>query len=203
MRFALLLLAIGCQGKSVGTGDEEPDPKGWTITVDLGATDRFLQPESSTAWPLAGTAPATEGLATIDVAGAAASFADDGSFTHDVSVVPGSNRIGVLVRDQAGHERKAVRTLVATRLLPDGAHNAQAASLVLDDAILAAMSGGIAGQAGDVDVAAEIMAKTVLSQDDRCVTWPVSATQGQTRVELVEDAGNLWLHITVPSLDVR
>ena len=70
----------------------------------------------------------------------------------------------VLVRDQAGHERKTTRTLIATRFLAAGTHNANAAAPVLDDAILAAMSTGIAGPAGTVDVAAEIMMKNVLSQ---------------------------------------
>ena len=200
----LALLAIGCSGKSgPSSGEPPPDPKGWTINVDMSATDRYVQPETATTWTIAGRATATEGLASIDVGGAGAAFGDDGTFTHDVPVMPGLNRVPVMVRDEAGHERNATRTLVATRFLADGAHNVNAAALVLDDAILAAMSGGIAGQAGNVDVAAEIMAKQVLSQDDRCVTWPVSATQGQTQVALVEDAGNLWLHITVPNLDVR
>ena len=199
----LALLALGCSGKTSGTEDMPPDPKGWTITVDMSATDRYVQPESSMAWVVAGKATATEGLASIDVGGVAASFDKDGVFMQSVPVMPGANRVPVLVRDEAGHERKATRTLMATRFLPDGEHNANAAALVLDNAVLAAMSSGIASQAGNVDVAGEILSRPILSQDDRCVTWPVQASQGQTRVELVAEAGNLWLHITIPSLYVR
>ncbi|MDQ3340605.1 MAG: hypothetical protein M4D80_36065 [Myxococcota bacterium] len=198
----LVVVALGCQGSRAGD-DTPPDPKGWTITVDMSGLDRYVVPETETNWTVRGKATATEGLATVDIGDINGTFADDGAFMQSVAVAQGTTRVPILVRDQAGHERKATRTLMATRFLVDGSHNASAASLVLDDAILAAMSGSIAGQAGTIDVAAEIMMKNVLSQDDRCTTWPVSAQQGVVRVELVEDLGNLWLHITVPSLDVR
>jgi hypothetical protein len=196
------LVALGC-GSSKGPDDMPPDPKGWTITVDMSPLDRYVAPETETSWTVKGKATATEGLASIEIAGAAASFADDGAFMHSVAVMPGLTRVPILVKDQAGHERKGTRTLMAAKFLADGAHNAGAASLVLDDAILASMSAGIASQAGTVDVAGEILARDVLSQDDRCVTWPTAATQGTVAVELVEDAGDLWLHITIPNLDVR
>ena len=62
------------------------------------------------------------------------------------------------------------------------------------------MSDSIASYAQDVDVAGEILARDVLSQDDRCVTWPVSGHQGAVSATLVQNAGNLWLHIRVPGL---
>ena len=204
MRLGWLVLLAGCSGSTTKGEDTPPDPKGWTITVDASTTERYVVPETSTSWVVRGTARATEGLASVDVAGMPAMLTSEReAFSQTVAVAPGTTRVPILVRDEAGHERKSTRTLMATRFLVDGAHNASAASLVLDNAILAAMSGGIAGQAGDVDVAAEIMDKDVLSQDDRCVTWPTAASQGTVRVELTQDAGNLWLHITVPSLDVR
>ena len=202
MRLGWLVLLAGCSGSTTKGDEMPPDPKGWTITVDASATERYVVPETATSWKIKGTARATEGVASIDIAGMPAQI-DGDAFTQTVAVMPGTTRVPILVRDQAGHERKATRTLMLTRFIVDGAHNASAASLVLDNAILAAMSGGIAGEAGDVDVAAEIMAKDVLSQDDRCVTWPTSAQQGTVAVELAQDAGNLWLHITVPNLDVR
>jgi hypothetical protein len=108
----------------------------------------------------------------------------------------------VLATDNAGHTRKGDRTLLAARFLPDGAHNTTAASLILDDSLLASMGQGLASEAGEVDVAAEIMARDVLSQDDRCVTWPVQASQGEVSVILVEDRGDLWLRIRIPNLYV-
>jgi hypothetical protein len=202
--FALLALSlIGCGGN--GPGGEmpvEPDPKGWTIDVDMSATNRFVDPVDATTWPIAGAVTATGGLASVEVGGMPATIAGDATFTAMSPVMPGLTRVSVLATDEAGHTRKGDRTLLAARFLPDGAHNPHAASLVLDDAILASMGEGLAAEAGDVDVAGEIMARDVLSQDDRCVTWPVYASQGAVKVALVEDRGNLWLHIRIPNLYV-
>nr|MBA2544205.1 hypothetical protein [Deltaproteobacteria bacterium] len=206
MRTWLEIALIAMMGCSVGdkSGDDEvePDPKGWTIDVDMSATDRFVQPETSTTWRIHGRATATEGIASIDVAGAPAERGDDGAFTAEVPTGLGLTRFNVLVTDDAGHTRKGDRTLLAARFLPEGAHNPAAASLILDDAILASMGEGLAAEAGGVDVAAEIMARDILSQDDRCVTWPVQASQGTVVVNLVEDRGDLWLRIRIPDLYV-
>jgi hypothetical protein len=203
IQIALAVALTGCSGKS-GDNEEvvEPDPKGWTIEVDMSATDRFVQPETSSTWRIHGMATATDGIASIDVAGAAAERGDDGVFTAETPAALGLTRVNVLVTDEAGHTRKGDRTLLAARLLPEGAHNPVAASLILDDAILASMGEGLAAEAGTVDVAAEIMARDILSQDDRCVTWPVQASQGEVAVDLVEDRGNLWLRIRIPNLYV-
>lgn len=202
MRSAFWFVVLAaCSGKPTAGDDAPPDPKGWTITVDMSPLDRYVDP-AATSWTVRGIASATEGLASVDVDGRAATIADHGAFAQDVTVMPGLTRVPVLVRDDAGHERKGDRTLLAMRLLAAGAHDRTAASLVLDNATLAAMSDGLAAQAGTVDVAGEIMARDVLSQDDRCVTWPEQATQGTVAVQLVEDAGDLWLHITIPDLHV-
>lgn len=205
MRCSLVcaLIALGgCSGKSTGDGATEPDPKGWTIDIDMSATNRYVDPASSTSWQVAGTVMATEGLASVDVNGASASPDGDGAFAAMSPVMPGLTRVSVLAKDLAAHERKGDRTLLAARFLPDGAHNPNAASLVVDDAILASMGAGLAAQAGTVDVAGEILARPVLSQDDQCTTWPVEASQGNVAVNLVEDRGDLWLHIQVPNLYV-
>jgi hypothetical protein len=73
---------------------------------------------------------------------------------------------------------------------------------VLDNAILASMGEGLAGEAGNVDVAGEILSRDVLSQDDKCTTWPLQASQDPVTVQLVQDAGALWLHIQIPNLYV-
>jgi len=198
-----LIALVGCSGKS-SDGDDgvEPDPKGWTIDVDMSATDRFVDPATAQTWVVAGSATATEGLASIDVGDDAVSIGNAGDFTSTVPVAPGLTRVHVLANDEAGHQRKGDRTLLAARFLPDGAHNPTAASLVLDDAILTSMGDGLAAETGDVDVAGEIMARPILSQDSQCTTWPVSASQGDVAVALVEDRGNLWLHIQIPDLYV-
>lgn len=64
------------------------------------------------------------------------------------------------------------------------------------------MGEGLAGDAADVDGAAEIMAQDVLSQDDRCTTWPVYAEQGTVAVELVRDGAELWLNIHAVALEL-
>ena len=83
------------------------------------------------------------------------------------------------------------RTLLAAQFLPDGEHNTKAASLVLDNALLASMSSGIAGQAADVNVAAEILARQYLSQDSQCATWPVQARQGTVAVDQATQLVNI------------
>lgn len=207
MRFvscAALVAVIGCSSKSsVGDMTEPPpDPKGWTITVDMSGLDRFVQPGDATTWPIAGVATASEGLASVTVNDAPVEIDGSGAFAATVPVMPGLTRIGILATDEAGHTRKGDRTLLAARFLPDGDFNPGAANLVLTNAVLAAMSDGIAAQASGVDVAGEILARDVLSQDDRCITWPVSANQGQVTASLVADSGNLWLRIRVPNLYV-
>jgi hypothetical protein len=200
---SICVILVGCSKPSMGGDDGGDDnPKGWTITVDMSGLDRFVQPATSTTWHVAGTATASEGLAGVTVAGNAVTVDPSGAFAADVGVMPGLTRVPILASDTAGHTRKGDRTLLAARLLPDNAPNAQAASIVLSDATLAAMSSGLAGQAGDVDVAGEIMAKTVLSQDDRCITWPRMAHQGTVAVALSQSAGDLYLTVTVPDLYV-
>src|ERR1043165_2046820 len=199
---AALVAAVGCSKSGSDQTQPEPDPKGWTITVDMSGLDRFVQPADSTSWPVNGVATATEGLASLQVDDALVDVAGDGAFSTNVMVTPGLRRVPILASDDAGHTRKGDRTLLAARLLADGEYNAEAAALVLDDTILGAMSDSIAGYASDVDVAGEIMARDVLSQDDRCVTWPVEARQGTVTTALVQDTGNLWLHIRIPNLYV-
>jgi hypothetical protein len=199
---AALVAAVGCSKTGSDQTGTEPDPKGWTITVDMSGTDRFVQPADAMTWPVTGVATATEGLQDVKVNDALVEVDGSGAFAANVMVTPGLVRVPILATDEAGHQRKGDRTLMAARLLGDGAYNTDAAALVLDDTILGAMSDSIAGYASDVDVAGEIMARDVLSQDDRCVTWPVQARQGTVTTALVQDTGNLWLHIRVPNLYV-
>ncbi|MBA3503257.1 MAG: hypothetical protein H0T65_23050, partial [Deltaproteobacteria bacterium] len=62
----LVVVALGCQGSRAGD-DTPPDPKGWTITVDMSGLDRYVVPETETNWTVRGKATATEGLATVDI----------------------------------------------------------------------------------------------------------------------------------------
>jgi hypothetical protein len=195
------LVVLGCSSKPASDDmTTEPDPKGWTITVDMSGLDRFVQPNGTTSWPVAGVATATEGLASVTVAEAAVELDASGAFATTVPVMPGLTRVPILATDSAGHTRKADRTLLAARFLPDGEFNSAAANLVLTDAVLAAMNESVATYANGVDVAGEILARDVLSQDDRCITWPVSGQQGTVSASLVNDRGALWLRIRVPSL---
>jgi len=195
--FALLWMACDLR---VGTPDSPDDPKGWTLSVDVTGLERFA-PGDATSWPIAGTVFATEGLATVDVAALPAQLAGD-AFTATAPIGRGLTRVSILARDLAGHERKADRSVIAARYLAAGDHNPDAASLVLDDAILAGLADDVTAETGAIDVAGEILARPILSQDDRCVTWPVSASQGEVSVRLVEDRGDLWLRIRIPDLYV-
>src|SRR6188768_3504118 len=112
MRLGWLVLLAGCSGSTTKGEDTPPDPKGWTITVDASATERYVVPETSTSWVVRGTARATEGLASVDVGGMPAML-DGEAFSQTVAVAPGTTRVPILVRDEAGHERKSTRTLMA------------------------------------------------------------------------------------------
>jgi hypothetical protein len=194
--------ALGCSREPGGNDEGGADPPpGWRIDVDLTGLDRFV-PEEATRWTVAGRATASEGLAGVEVAGGPAALADGGAFTAEVDVAPGLTIVPIVARDGAGHARQAHRSLLAARFLPEGEANRDAAALVLGDPILAAMGASLAGEAAEVDVAAEILARPVLSQDDRCITWPVSARQGTVAVRLVRDGSALWLHIRIPGLYV-
>src|SRR5262245_59057470 len=190
LSWALLVAAVGCSKSPSDQGPgSEPDPKGWTITVDMSGLDRFVQPVEATSWQVGGSATATEGLASVAVDAALVDLDGKGAFTATVPVMPGLTPVSILATDDAGHTRKGDRTLLAARFLSDTALNRDAASVVLDNAILASMSAGIASYAQSVDVAGEILARNVLSQDDRCITWPVQAHQGTPTATLVADKG--------------
>ena len=207
LALALLGSGSGC-GKDVGGGDDDgggddapPTPEdAWRIDVDVSGLDRFV-PLGTETWTVAGSVTASEGVAGVDVADAAVA-ADGGAFSADVTVAPGLTVVPIVARDLAGNERQAHRTLLSARWLAEGAPNPDGAGLILTDAILASMGEGLAGEAAAVDVAAEILARDVLSQDDRCVTWPVHAEQGEVAVELVRDGAALWLNIRIPDLYV-
>lgn len=206
---ALVLAAIvtaGCSTHLPGTGDDSggddgplPEPT-WSMDVDVTGLDRFV-PLGTTTWTVAGTVISSDGLAGVDVAGAPATVTGD-AFTADVSVMPGLTPVSIDARDVNAHVRHADRTLLSARWLPEGDHNTSAAAMVLNDEIVASMAEGLVGEAAGVDVAAEIMARDVLSQDDRCVTWPVYAEQAPVEVALVLDGTDLWLHIQIPDLYV-
>lgn len=166
----------------------------------MSATDRFVTGGAAT-WPVKGSAVASLGLARVEVADtpAALSGAD---FSADVEVAPGLTLVPVVARDQAGNERKAHRSLMSAAFIPEGAFVRDAASIVLTETVLAEMAGSLAGDAADIDVAAQVMARDTLSVDDRCVTWPVYAEQDPTAVELHLDGADLWLEVVVPNLYV-
>jgi hypothetical protein len=206
MRKIVAIVAIGfvgaCSNKD-GTGDdgwEDLPPGEWRIEVDMSGLDRFV-PAGTTSWTVGGGVRSSEPLAGVDVAGAPATVTGE-TFTSDVTVMPGLQVVPIVARDTAGHERRAHRSLLSARFLPEGDANPEAASLVLGDEMLAAMSGGLTGDVSSVDVAGEIMSRDILSQDERCVTWPVYAEQGEVTARLERDGGELWLNIRIPELYV-
>ena len=145
MRTLVLVAVVGCSHSMATGGDDAAppaDPKGWTIAIDTSALDRYVQPDTLTSWTVAGTATASDGLASVSVAGTDLGSAS--AFSTTVTVAPGLTRVPIVAADLAGHTRKGDRTLLAARLLPETPANPNAASLVLTNAILAAMSSGLA-----------------------------------------------------------
>lgn len=190
----------GSGGDDGGDDDVPPVPT-WKIDVDMSGLDRYA-PADALMWTIAGKVTASRGLDRVTIAGADAATMSDGSFTGDTQIMPGLNPIAILASDKAGHTRKANRSTLSAGYLAAGAHNPNGAAMVLTDAIVAAMGAGLASEAGDVDVAAEILSRDVLSQDSRCTTWPVEASQGEVQVRLDLDGSDLWLNIRIPNLYV-
>ncbi len=208
---ALFALVVACSSHKPGGDGDSPDatpkppmPDAWQIDFDLSSLDRFLDVtvHEDLLWHVAGSATSSAGLTEVDVAGAAVTLGPGGTFATDVAVMPGLTRVPIVGKDALMHERKADRSVIAAHFLPEAEHNPAAASLVLTDAIVQAMAGDLAAQAGDVDVAGEILAKPTLSSDSQCTTWPTGATQDKTKVTLALSGATLVLHIQVPNLDV-
>lgn len=203
------LWGIGCAsdtGKPPGPGgatdgDGEGEPA-FLIEVDTSATDRFVV-GAATSWPVAGRATASLGLAGVEVAGEEVRVAEDGAFAVDVGLGPGLTVVPVFARDVAGHERKGhVSLLAPAEWRPEGELARDAARLVLREAILDALAEPLWAEAGAIDIAGEILARDVLSVDDRCVTWPVVARQGAPGVELALEGAQITLRVRVPDLYV-
>lgn len=204
---AVVLGLAACSHES-GSGDPDaapkpPMPDAWQIEVDYTDLDRFVDvvAHPDLAWHLAGTVTSSKGLASLSINGANVD-ASNGSFATDVTVGAGLTRVPVVATDVAGNARKADRSAIAARFLPEGQTNPKAASLVLTPAIVQGMAAGVVAQAGDVDVAATIRAMPTLSSDSQCTTWPTGATQDKTKISLSLSGATLQLHIQIPNLDV-
>src|SRR5262249_30955427 len=102
------------------------------------------------------------------------------------------------------HARKGDRALISAAFLPEGQMNTGAASLTLTTQMIQQAAAPLAADIASLDVAAQVMQRDTLSQDDRCTTWPTSARQQPTRFELIRgtQTGNLVVHVTVPNLYV-
>ncbi len=200
-RVLLLAGIVGCASHvDGGGGDVPPGSSGWAIDVDMSGLDRFV-PLGTTTWPVRGHVKASAAIAEVDVAGMPAQL-DAGDFSAMVTTAPGLTLVPIVATDIDAHARQANRSLLEARFAPEGSANPGGASIVFTDAILAAMSSGLAGNVAAVDVAGEILAMPVLSDDGQCATWPTSASQGQVAAHLVRDHAELWLEIVVPQLDV-
>lgn len=116
----LFLIACGKEmgpGGDDGGGDDGPIPEpAWSIDVDLSTLDRFV-PLGTTSWHVGGTATASEGLASVDVAGAPATLDGSGGFAAEVACAPGLTVVPIVARDAKDHERQAHRSLLSTRWL--------------------------------------------------------------------------------------
>jgi len=194
--------AIACSHHAKGgDGSSSPPPDGWQIDVDMSALDRYV-PLGTTTWPIAGKVTSLLPLAGVDVAMAPASVDGAGAFTAQAAAAPGLTIVPIVASDTDAHQRRAHRTLLSARFLAEGAANVDGASVVLTDAVLTAASASLAGDVASVDVAAQILAMPILSQDSRCTTWPTGATQGHATAALSIDRSQIALAITIPGLDV-
>lgn len=182
-RVLLLAGIVGCASHvDGGGGDVPPGSSGWAIDVDMSGLDRFV-PLGTTTWPVRGHVKASAAIAEVDVAGMPAQL-DAGDFSAMVTTAPGLTLVPIVATDIDAHARQANRSLLEARFAPEGSANPGGASIVFTDAILAAMSSGLAGNVAAVDVAGEILAMPVLSDDGQCATWPTSASQGQVAAHL-------------------
>ncbi len=180
-----------------------PDP--WSLEVDTSGVSPYVALDA-TAVAIEGRVIASEGVGALSVAGASTTVAADGRFTASVPVAPGLVHVEIEATDAdtpTAHSRRADRSLLVSRFLPEGELDARAAALVLSNEVVAAMSEGLQDRVAGLDIASEIMMRPTLT-DDSCRTVPTAARHGTARLRtFIDEAGRLFLEIVIPDLRIE
>ena len=183
------------------TAEELPE---WAIFIDTSSTDPYLPAEAASA-TIAGQVVAPASLSRFTVAGDAVLPNGAGQFDADVPVTAGLNIIELEASDlsEPANERRTNTAVLAADYLPEGELNSSAAALALTDAVVGPLAAPMQPLVRDIDVAAEILARPVLTDDGTCTTYPTSATQGTPRLRLfVGEDGGLWLEVLIPQVRI-
>lgn len=219
-------LAVGCMSELGGVPAPDSGPEGgggggggtcgvdefatqegggggpdYAIDVDTAALDPFVVGAPATA-PIAGSVDASLGLASVDVGGVAATV-EGSSFSAEVPLTPGLVKVPIVARDAQGHERRGDRSLLSATFLPEGAVNVDAAALVLDDEILAAMIAPYVEEVADIDLAEEIRNQAGSLSQQGCDVNLNQVSAGRAEIRMYVGAGGTMdFDFTVPDVDV-
>ncbi len=103
------------------------------------AADRGVGPGDALTRYLAELRRVTRRGGRLVLGGVAFADAAAAAVAGDAALAPGLNPLAIVATDQAGHARKANRSILAASYLAPGAHNPHGAAMVLTDAIVAAI----------------------------------------------------------------
>src|SRR5262249_11515053 len=190
---------MGGAGGTGGSGGNHPPtpPPPNDIHFDLGGLNRYVTGNPAT-YAISGKVTASKGIDHVTVEGMNATLMGD-TFSASVPVMLGLNAVPMQAFDMAHpqHSRKGDRALISAAFLPEGQTNTGAAALTLTDQMIQQAAAPLAADIAMLDVAAQVMQRQTLSQDDRCTTWPTGASQDPTRFELIrgQQTGNLVVHV--------
>lgn len=190
-----------CGVDEFATADGEGAGPTFSLEVDTSAIDPFVVGAPATV-PIAGSVNASAGLAGVDVGGVPA-VVEGSNFAAEVPVTPGLVKVPIVARDAAGHERVGNRALLSATFLPEGATNVDAAALVLDDEILAAMIEPYVQEVADIDMAQQIRDQAGNLDQQGCEMNLDRVSTGQADIRMyVGQGGTMNFDFTVPDVDV-
>lgn len=193
------LFLAGCMGSLGSAGDEEVPPMGpsgasWSLEASNEGSDVYLPLEQASA-QIRGTASGDAPPVTVQVGlpGALSNVTPSaGAFSSSVSVEPGMSLVHVTATDGEGHRRDAHRPVIRADYIPEGQTRADAATLVVDDALVATLAGAAASEIGGLDLSGFITPGAPLIMESGCTIYADSLSHSPPTLDLgVTPEGNL------------
>ncbi len=192
-------------GGSAGSG---PAPRS-KVSVTLDGLDRFLTAPGPVA--IKGQVTADRGVGDVMVAGSPAMLDAGGRFEATAQAPAGVSLVEIAAHDRGAPaaERKAHRSVIVARYLPEDQPNADAAAVGLSSGFLRALIAPYTMQIANLDLAAQIrMAGLSISQQGCDITLE-NVTAGRPSLSLDVTAaaegtpgGDLQIAFGAPMIDV-
>lgn len=211
MRLHLVAVASLAVSAAACTNDLGPRPEPPVLTVT--APERGLMQEGLTSVEVRGTvAPGPSGVkvASVEVNGALATVADDGSFSAFVPVHPGANFIATKAIAEDGASADDTRGVITGRFLASNTMIANAISAALSKEAFATLGDTAAELVATTDLGALVMpmnpviAKGLSNGEEDCLYGKVSVRPGldvqSADIAIVPGDSGLALDVTLSGL---